>query len=315
MGIVKPAARLFVLLALKAPIGVIFRRGPSNQVLLIKWDLDRDTFEFGQWLKGRVYERRCDISPTGDLLLYFASDSRRAFSSWSAISRPPYFSAIAIWPKGNTFGGGGIFSSQSEVLLDRQPWEVTEVPDGFSIPKWLTVGRMDRHSWEEFDPSSPWSKRLNRDGWTMTAYPDKTKDEFGAEMALEFDPPITWQKANPRYPEAYTLQMSILGLGGKNGPSIVIEYSVVGKYGDVEMIGRSEWAEWSHDGDLLFAQSGCLFRLRCQNRKLGFIEESEQLADFTHLEFHRLEPPEDAFLWPRRGKQKGPNSESHIQSR
>src|SRR5262245_12563305 len=65
------AARLWVLLAAREPIGVIFRRGPSKQVMLIKWNTQADTFELGQWLKGRVYERRSDVSPDGELLIYF----------------------------------------------------------------------------------------------------------------------------------------------------------------------------------------------------------------------------------------------------
>jgi hypothetical protein len=41
--------------------------------LLIKWHLKSDTFEIGQWFKGRIYERRCDLSPSGELLAYFAA--------------------------------------------------------------------------------------------------------------------------------------------------------------------------------------------------------------------------------------------------
>jgi hypothetical protein len=57
----KSAIRLYVILARKSPLGVVFRRGPSNQVLLIKWNTADDSFEYGQWLKGRIYERRCDL--------------------------------------------------------------------------------------------------------------------------------------------------------------------------------------------------------------------------------------------------------------
>jgi len=82
--------RLSVLLARSAPVGVIFRRGPSKQVLLIRWNLEKDTFETGQWFKGRIYESRCDLSPDGKLLLYFAASQKKPYISWTAISRPPY---------------------------------------------------------------------------------------------------------------------------------------------------------------------------------------------------------------------------------
>jgi hypothetical protein len=50
IGIVRIQARLFILLAPDAPVEVVIRRGPSSQVLLIKWDIEKDTFEHGQWL-------------------------------------------------------------------------------------------------------------------------------------------------------------------------------------------------------------------------------------------------------------------------
>lgn len=54
-------ARLHVLLAQGGSRAVVLRRGPSKDVCLIAWDRGRDTFEEGQWLRGRIYERRCDL--------------------------------------------------------------------------------------------------------------------------------------------------------------------------------------------------------------------------------------------------------------
>ena len=65
-------ARLHVLLAGNSSQAVVIRRGPSKHVCVIGWDRSRDTFEEGQWLKGRIYERRCDLSPDGRHLIYFA---------------------------------------------------------------------------------------------------------------------------------------------------------------------------------------------------------------------------------------------------
>ncbi len=36
--------RLSIILARAAPVGVIFRRGPTDWVQLIKWNTDRDSF-------------------------------------------------------------------------------------------------------------------------------------------------------------------------------------------------------------------------------------------------------------------------------
>ena len=54
--------RLPVLLARDAKIGVVLRRGPAKQVAAIGGDRRTDEFRLGQWLKGRIYERRSDLA-------------------------------------------------------------------------------------------------------------------------------------------------------------------------------------------------------------------------------------------------------------
>ncbi len=66
-------ARVHAVLAREADKAVIFRRGPSNQTALLGWDLKSDTFELGQWFRGRIYPYRCDLSPDGKYLVYFAA--------------------------------------------------------------------------------------------------------------------------------------------------------------------------------------------------------------------------------------------------
>ncbi len=295
----KPNARLYVLLAREASRGVVIRRGPSKQVLLIRWNLDGDIFETGQWLKGRIYERRCDLSPDGELLVYFAADFRRTIGSWTAVSRPPFFTALALWPKGNCWGGGGQFASNARLMLNHMSHEMNLAPD-FSIPKWFSICPCGEWSGGgEDDPI--WSSRLQRDGWKLTAYPEKTKDDYGAKVWIEYDPPIVWEKAHPLWPDRYRLRMSILGIKERDGNWYIVEHSVIGEKGQIDQVGRSEWADWSRDGDLLFAQSGCLYRLRPSKRKFGPIEESVQIADFNNLAFERVEPPASAQSWSPRG--------------
>jgi hypothetical protein len=104
-----------VLLARDAPLGLVIRRGPSSRVATILWHRQRDTFELGQWLKGRIYERRCDLSPDGAHFLYFAMNGQwqsESRGSWSAISRAPYLRAIGFFPKGDCWHGGGLFTGK-----------------------------------------------------------------------------------------------------------------------------------------------------------------------------------------------------------
>jgi hypothetical protein len=293
---VRSATRAYVILARKAQVGVIFRRGPSKQVLLIKWDLERDTFAFGQWLRGRIYERRSELSPQGDLLLYFAANWRKPFQSWSAISRPPYLTALALWPKGDGWGGGGKFSAGNDIQLNHRSDEMA-LADGFSLPKWLHVGQFgDRPGWGEDDPV--WAERLVRDGWTLESQPREVTPNFKAKVVWEFDPPITWQKRHPLCSRELTLRMSIVGMHEQNGAWYLIDHSIVRKDGSVELIGRSEWADWSASSDLLFSKSGKLFRLGLHDHTLPGIEAAKELADFSRLEFQSMESPHEMRQWP-----------------
>jgi hypothetical protein len=117
----RPPCRLFVLLAREAPVAVILRRGPSTWYHVIRWRTNTDRFEHGAWFRGRIYEERCDLSPDGELLLCFALQGRRWQSSykgsWTAVSRAPWLHALALWPQGDTWGGGGRFLTNRKLVI------------------------------------------------------------------------------------------------------------------------------------------------------------------------------------------------------
>jgi hypothetical protein len=115
------AARLHVLLAADSRSAVVIRRGPSRHACVIGWNRANDRFEVGQWLYGRIYERRCDLSPDGRHLIYFAMNGRwrsGALGSWTAISRAPYLKAVGLWPKGDCWNGGGLFVANDRFWLN-----------------------------------------------------------------------------------------------------------------------------------------------------------------------------------------------------
>lgn len=187
--------RLYAILSRKSPHAVVFRRGPSKRVLLCRWNTLDDTVEEGQWLKGRVYERRCDLSPDGELLVYFAANYRKPLYSWTAVSRPPCFTAVALWPKGDGWGGGGLFRSDDQLLLNHRAPEM-QLASGFQVPRWLRVSPFGEHSgWGEDDPI--WSERLRRDGWTQASEGRYRKNSFDAKVWITFEPPMIWEKPHP----------------------------------------------------------------------------------------------------------------------
>lgn len=111
-------ARLFVLLARQAPIGVILRRGPSKWVQMIKWHTDTDMFEEGQWFHGRIYEQLSDLSPNGKWFTYHAFKPNNAAKNpsygnrWTVLSVPPKFTALGLWPfHGDDESGGAYFEA------------------------------------------------------------------------------------------------------------------------------------------------------------------------------------------------------------
>jgi hypothetical protein len=115
-----PPCRLFVITARDAPIAIVLRRGPSKWYHVLRWHTHNDTFEPGAWFHGRIYEERCDLSPDGSLMVYFCHGGawRPDYTaSWTAVSRAPWLHALALWPWGSTWGGGGRFLDNRRLCL------------------------------------------------------------------------------------------------------------------------------------------------------------------------------------------------------
>ncbi len=155
-----------MLLSRDGHTGVVFRRGPSNAVAAIGWNRDRDTFALGQWLRGRIYERRSDLSPDGKHLIYFAMNGHwksRAKGAWTAISIAPYLTAIGLFAKGDCWHGGGLFVDKHTYWLN----------DGYGHELLEPTTAVTRAPVPPFTVSyggecpGVYFHRLQRDGWTM----------------------------------------------------------------------------------------------------------------------------------------------------
>jgi hypothetical protein len=279
-----PSTRLWVIFAREAPVGVIFRRGPSRQVQLIKWHLDIDTFEYGQWFKGRIYERRCDLSPKGTLLIYFAATYKRPLFSWTAVSKPPWLTAVALWPKGDGWNGGGRFLDDYSIHLDHGPGDEAPHPDFVSGCRKLRIVSLARQRGED---APVWHANLERGGWVCVS--DGVWGEYGdtKEFSWKALAPEIWQKPHPQ--SALMLQMLIEGISQDNGPWYVVRHRVVDKSQSTVLdLGLNDWAEWDAQGNLLFAKDGCLYRQtfrRCQP------QPPTRLGDFRNLKFQSVKAP------------------------
>src|SRR5882724_9629924 len=179
-------ARLHVLLARDAKVGLVIRRGPAKSVCTVMWDRKRDTFKLGQWLRGRIYERRCDLSPDGKHFIYFAMNGRwksETKGSWTAISRVPYLKAMSLFAKGDCWNGGGLFLSDKEFWLN----------DGYghTMLKSSTEVRIANNykPKDSFGGECPhvYYNRLQRDGWAMS------KEKYQGATLFEKQLPQSWK--------------------------------------------------------------------------------------------------------------------------
>jgi 3',5'-cyclic AMP phosphodiesterase CpdA len=284
----KPApARLFMILARKSPTAVIFRRGPSHWVQLIKWNTETDGFEFGQWFHGRIYERRADLSPDGSLLIYFAQKiSVRTLKdqefkhSWTAISKAPYFTALALWPKGQNWDGGGLFKDNKTVLLNHEK-EVAN-PHPSHMPGRLHVILKDCH----YGGDEPiFSERLERDGWTLRQ--EWKKESGGTPYRFRTIQPEIREKMNGSQMIRLTRSIEL-----NDYPA---EFTVVSKKGSVvTKIDRAGWVDWDQKGRLVYARDGGIFRGDVDVN--GRITE-RQLLDLNSSKPNPVVPPHWATTW------------------
>jgi len=162
--------RLDVLLASEAPVGLVFRRGPRKLVRVVAWNREQDTFKPGQWFKGRIYVDRSDLSPDGKHLIYFAMGGVRwaiaaTKGTWTAISCVPSITALALWGQGDTWGGGGMFTSNHSYWLEAN--QTT-----FPIRDDSGLRRL---------AARPHASRLERDGWVIK---DKAWNRPAFEKAI-----------------------------------------------------------------------------------------------------------------------------------
>lgn len=286
------ATRLYFIVARQAPVAVVFRRGPTRQVELLRWDLETDGVVEGQWLKGRIYERRCDLSPAGDLLIYFAAKYETKLRTWTAISRPPYLTALAFWPKGDAWGGGGLFESERHIRLNHRPDEMKE-EDGSGLVASMQVDPLGESSGlGEDNPIH--HLHLLRDGWRWIDDGSKEREHgTGSSLWITFEPAIRYRRDVGPGARPLTLEMSIEGIKERDGSWYVVTYRLLDGETVVRDLGRADWADAAPNGDLLLAKDGRLQRLDTNTGSDVAQADFREVADLRDHRFEsRLAPAE-----------------------
>jgi len=271
-----PKTTSFGIVARNAATAIVLRRGPTRHTRLLRWDLRDDTVHAGQWLIGTVEHGACGLSPSGELFVYSARKGPRRFT---AVSRPPYFTALAFWEERLPWTGGGFFAGDDHVVLG-----VTHPPDEGSLPRGLTVSEV----WSYF----PWTGN------------GRSRDTFGDAISKAPEARQGWspagdgrrvQRANPRW-RVSTLERD--APPGRAGAYRVVRATPRGTAPEVHDLGLLDWADWGHDGSLLFGRQGCLYRQRTKERFADWSPPS-LVVDLTGDRFERIVAPKHAREWPR----------------
>lgn len=273
-------ARLHGLLAAQAPVGVIIRRGPAKRVCTLLWNRKTDELTLGQWLHGRIYERRCDLSPDGQYFIYFAMNGRwssEVKGSWTAISRAPWLKAIALYSKGDCWLGGGLFTGDRTYWLNggcthapvRESREVRQ--DTTYQPQGYYGGEC----------SSVYYRRLQRDGW---AYLQIDAPYHWSDLHI-FEKPLNGGWLLRKYAHADVGPPPGKGCYWDEHELEHVPSGTILQYPDWE------WAEWDRTR-LVWAEKGCLYagHLR-SHRQQHELENVKLIYNFNTLLFEARTAP------------------------
>ena len=295
---------LYALVARAARIAVVFRRGPARRAQVLLWRLDTDTIESGQWFKGRIYERRCDLSPDGTLLALFCASFRKPVFSWTAITRPPYVAPLALWPKGDCWGGGGLLDGGALKLNhgagDPQDSSLKLDP-AYRLPAHLTMQPLQMPQGQgEDDPIRV--LRMERDGWQwIGAKPGPHIRQTKSRTYHVFDRPFVARREIHGHPSGRLfLQLQHHAIGEDQGRWYFETAQIVdGSNTALIDLDRIDFADLDHNGDVLFGAKGRLYRLPLAQWKPGEPgPEALRIADLTGERFELVSAPQRAKVWP-----------------
>lgn len=267
-------ARVHILIARNSSDALVIRRGPAKKTCIIGWDRKQNTFHVGQWLKGRIYERRCDIAPSGKHWVYFAMNGKwdsETKGSWTAIAKTPWLKAVDLMGKGDTHQGGGLF-------IDDHTY-------------WLNGGHETLHTSGEFKQGTPdvnlryygseclsvYYPRLDRDGWIMRS---TTVGETKYEGTL-FEKELSegWK----------LIKVCPSRTNTPKGKSCYWdEHILTSANGAIIAKPDWEWAEWV-DNTIAYVEQGCLYQIEIVNSNK--LSETKLLHDFNGYQFETKMAP------------------------
>jgi hypothetical protein len=193
--------------------------------------------------------------------------------SWTAISRSPYLKALAVFPKGDCWHGGGFFTGKKSYWLN----------DGCGHSVLRNTNEVERDL--KFRPSkyfggeclSVYYPRLIRDGWQLT---ERIKiSDLEALDVFEKSLPKGWTLRKIAHAE----------IGAPPGKGCYWDEHELIQSAEGRKISCPDW-EWAEidRNRLVWATRGKLFAGRM--KEAGIVDEAE-LYDFNDMTFQAIEAP------------------------
>lgn len=233
------------MVATRAPVAVVFRRGPAGYWHIGRWDLVSGEYEPGAWLRGTLYPRRCDLSPDGSLLLAFIlkrtgpgflgpTPGHRAYFT---VSKLPWLFALAAWAESGTWTRGAYFV---ETPAGQRPFVLGEPEAGDAAP-------LRRRYGVAATPVLQYAAERSR-GWTE--HEDSPPRDSGGPWDEQRRAIL--QKPRPHGPGRLVLTDQGLDIRAPRvegrAPTFTLE-----RAGHVTPLADAAWADWDPRGRLLVA--------------------------------------------------------------
>jgi hypothetical protein len=249
--------------------------------------LTTDTFAYGQWVKAKIYQERCDLSPDGRHLLYFAMGFKEGHSCYYGISKAPYVKTLSLFWEGDTWSQGGHWVNSKTYWLDRF---------GAGESTGTGVRRVECPDWAVH----PLIYRLKRDSWahvTETKVDLECKEYFrdvkgfkfldaSSEVLWNADSSVKTYGTQHEFAKSLSFGWELrklihVGSNPKKGKGSVWEqHALFHSESRLQMLYPDwEWADYDAPRDrILYAEKGKIFAVKLTQEGLG---EPIELFDST----------------------------------
>lgn len=278
-----PPPRLWIVHRPEHEHALVVRRGPSKRFAFFGWNRTNNEIELGQWLKGKIYPKRADISADGKYVIYFAHNGKwesESMGSWTAVSRYPYMKAVDFWPKGDAWNGGGMFLSNRKYLLyERFPHQRHTFSGRFEVKRGIPeISIRNNECLGIYIP------KLIRDGWKyegLTKIPEgKTAKNANYDYTYHLTKKISHQISIQK-----TIHSTIYPPKGKS--FYYEEHSFKGAeyegvdFSDIENLDY-------YNGKLFWPYEGKIYSAEVIKNT---IKETQLIHDFSDYRFKALQAP------------------------